>query len=68
MPRKLVWISDPSFRGFGCSECQWVFKSTGALVGKSLDEMKQAYELERDKEFAAHVCQQHPKLKMPKSE
>jgi hypothetical protein len=26
MPRKLIWIKDQKFQGFGCSECQWVFK------------------------------------------
>ena len=56
MPRKLVWIQSQNFEGFGCSECHWVFKSTGALVGKTFDQMKQIYEAERDKEFAAHPC------------
>jgi hypothetical protein len=58
MPRSLVWIERPDFVGFGCSECQWVFHSAGPLVGTSLDQMKQTYEAERDKEFAArHLCQ-----------
>ena len=26
MSRKLVWIEQQHFRGFGCSECAWVFK------------------------------------------
>jgi hypothetical protein len=56
MPRKLVWIQSQNFEGFGCSECPWVFKSTGDLVGKTFDHMKQIYEAERDKEFATHVC------------
>jgi hypothetical protein len=33
-----------------------VFKTAGALVGKTFDQMKQIYEAERDKEFAAHTC------------
>jgi hypothetical protein len=56
MPRSLVWIEGPDFVGFGCSECQWVFHPAGPLVGTSLDQMKQTYEAERDKEFATHTC------------
>lgn len=26
MSRKLVWIEQERFRGFGCSECSWRFK------------------------------------------
>jgi hypothetical protein len=48
-----------NFQGFGCSECNWVFKSPGSVVGDSLDEMKRKYEDQRDKEFAAHVCAEH---------
>ena len=36
-----------------------MFKPASALVGGSLDEMKQKYEARRDKEFAAHVCVKH---------
>jgi hypothetical protein len=56
MPRKLVWVKSQDFEGFGCSECRWAFKSTGALAGTTFDQMKQIYEAERDKEFAAHTC------------
>ncbi len=62
MARKLVWIESQNFVGFGCSECKWVFKTTGPFVGRSLDKMKQAYEAERDKEFAAHACVQYPRI------
>jgi hypothetical protein len=61
MPRKLVWFESQRFQGFGCSECGWVFKPSGEVVGESLDEMKRKYETERDTEFAAHVCAKHPK-------
>ena len=37
MARKLVWIENQNFEGFGCSECQWVFKTTGPFIGKSLE-------------------------------
>jgi len=68
MRRKLVWIARQSFEGFGCSECNWAFKPSGALVGESLDEMKQKYEAQCDKEFAAHVCGEHPRPMSPKTE
>jgi hypothetical protein len=68
MPRNLVWLQNQNFQGFGCSECNWVFKPSGALVGKSLDEMKRKYEAERDTEFAAHVCAKHPRATAPKTE
>ena len=25
MARKLVWIENQKFQGFGCSQCNWVF-------------------------------------------
>jgi hypothetical protein len=57
--RKLVWIELNRFRGFGCSECGWRFKPSGAPEGKSFDEMMRNFELQRDKEFKSHVCAGH---------
>jgi hypothetical protein len=68
MPRKLVWIENQNFQGFGCSECNWMFRPASALVGGSLDEMKQKYEAQRDNEFAAHVCVKHLREARPKTE
>jgi hypothetical protein len=68
MARKLVWIESQNFEDFGCSECQWVFKTTGPFVGRSLDKMKQAYEAERDEQFAAHVCAQHSQSSKPRTQ
>jgi hypothetical protein len=68
MPRKLVWIENQSFQGFGCSECNWVFETFSAFVGESLEEMKQKYAAQRDNEFAAHVCVKHPRATRPKTE
>src|ERR1017187_6583780 len=50
MSRKLVWIEQRRFRGFGCSECAWVFNPSSAPN----------FELQRDKEFTLHVCADHP--------
>jgi len=66
MPRKLIWIEEPRFHGCGCSECAWVFKPSGPPAGNSLDEMKEIFERRRDKEFAIHVCAEHPKAKKAK--
>jgi hypothetical protein len=63
MPRKLVWIEEQSFQGWGCSECVWVFNPSGAPIGKSLDEMMKNYERKRDKDFVIHVCAEHPRAK-----
>lgn len=56
MPRRLERIKSQDFQGFGCSECDWKFKPTGALTAASLDDMKKEYQTHRDKEFAAHIC------------
>jgi hypothetical protein len=61
MRRKLVWVGEERFRGFGCSECGWRFQPSGAPSGESLVEMKRSFESQRDDEFAAHVCAAHPK-------
>ena len=57
--REMSW-HDP-LGSWACSECGWVFRPVGPPVGVSLDEMKQNFESQRDKEFASHVCAQHPK-------
>jgi hypothetical protein len=61
MRRKLIWIDQERFRGFGCSECDWRFKPSRVPVGKSLDEMMRNFELLRDREFTSHVCAHHSK-------
>jgi hypothetical protein len=43
-----------------------VFNPEGPPAGNSLAEMKQRYELQRDKEFATHVCAEHPRAKTAK--
>jgi hypothetical protein len=58
--RKLIWIEKSRFRGFGCSACAWVFKTSGAPTGNSFDEMMRNFELQRDSEFTSHICAEHP--------
>jgi len=59
--RKIVWIEEDRFRGFACSACSWRFESSAVPTGKSFEEMMRNYELQRDKEFASHVCTDHPR-------
>jgi hypothetical protein len=61
MRRKIVWVESQNFRGWACTECAWVFNPLGPLVGESIDEMKMHYEQQREKEFAAHLCADHPR-------
>jgi hypothetical protein len=61
--RTQIWIDEPWFQGFGCSECAWVFNPSGPPVGNSLQEMKEIFERLRDKEFAIHICAEHPRAK-----
>lgn len=67
MNRKLAWIEQQHFRGWGCSECTWVFNLSGVPAGNSLDEMLRNVELQRDREFALHVCADHPRAKNTRS-
>jgi len=64
--RMLIWIEEQRFEGWGCSECAWAFKPSGPPAGHSLAEMMEIYERLRDKEFAAHVCAEHPRAKKAK--
>lgn len=64
MGRQLVWIDRQRFRGFGCSECGWRFKTSGRPAGTSFDEMMRIFELQRDKEFTSHVCADHSKSQL----
>jgi hypothetical protein len=61
MLRRLVWIEEKRFRGFGCSECAWVFNASGSPTGNSFDEMMRNFESQRDAEFSSHVCADHPR-------
>jgi hypothetical protein len=59
--KAMIRIASAQFEGWGCSECAWIFRTSGPPFGDSLEEMKRNYEQRRDKEFASHVCAKHPK-------
>jgi len=62
MHRKLLWLESQNFQGWACSDCAWVFKPKGPLVGETIAEMTMHYEDQRDREFSSHVCAEHPRL------
>jgi hypothetical protein len=35
MPRELERIDQPGFRGWGCSQCAWIFNPTGPPNGET---------------------------------
>jgi hypothetical protein len=61
MGQETVWVEKERFRGWACSECAWEFIPSVWPTGKSIGEMKQKYERQRDDEFNSHVCAEHPK-------
>jgi hypothetical protein len=63
MRRELLWVERKNFQGWACTECAWVFKPSGTLTGRSLDEMKENYEQQRDKQFKSQACAEHPRSK-----
>ena len=66
MGRKLVLSEVGGFSVWGCSECALVFNPSESPVGRTIEEMIQNYEWQRDKDFAAHVCAEHPRAKNTK--
>ena len=67
MGREILRIKTSNFQGWGCSACAWVFNPSDALMGNTIEEMKQNYERQRDKEFASHACAAHPRAKSAKT-
>jgi hypothetical protein len=63
MNRKQVWIEQQRFRGWGCSECAWVFNPSGPPANMPFEEMMRNFESQRDKEFTLHLCADHQRAK-----
>jgi len=59
--RRMVWTKTPQMEAWTCSVCAWAFSPTGPPSGKTLEEMMNNFELQRDKEFASHICTKCPK-------
>jgi hypothetical protein len=54
--RSMIWIKTHTFEGWGCSKCIWVFHPSGFPVGKSLEQMKQNFQIQLADAFASHPC------------
>jgi hypothetical protein len=66
--RKLVWVEERSFVGWGCSECAWVFNLLDDLpIRTSLCEIERIFKLQLSDEFASHACAIHPRIRAAKS-
>jgi hypothetical protein len=59
--RELVAVHRGPFHNYGCSRCGWEFlDSANPPTDASLLAIIHFYEAEREKEFAAHRCDQYP--------
>jgi hypothetical protein len=71
MAREMVSVK--RIEGWGCSDCDWIFTSSGTPLGNTIEEMKLNFVAHREMEFTSHVCtkqsriqaQEHP---LPKNE
>jgi rubredoxin len=59
--RQMIWIKTTRMETWACSACSWTFSPSGPPLGRDLEEMKQNFERQRDKEYASHVCAVHPR-------
>jgi hypothetical protein len=62
--RQMVWTKTPQMEAWTCFACSWAFQPFGPPRGNSMQEMMTNYELQRDKEYASHVCTDSPKLQI----
>ena len=54
---KMIWLRDPSFQGWVCSQCEWNCALPALLVDP---EAKTAYDRLAAGKFRAHQCADHP--------
>ncbi len=55
MGRSIIWMSEPSFRGWGCSDCEWN-EPVPTLLSSA--EAKSAYDRLAQTKFQKHECSQ----------
>jgi len=53
MGRSIIWITEPSFRGWACSECEW-HEPVPTLLASA--EAKSAYDRLAQGKFRQHDC------------
>ena len=61
--RKMIWVQSIHDELWSCSECAWAFAPSSPPRGNTLSEIMENFERQRDKQFASHVCAEHPKPK-----
>ena len=54
MSRVMVWVKRN--HSWGCSDCPWIFASSGPPHGDTIAEMAENFVKRRDREFKSHVC------------
>lgn len=58
MARRLIWIDEKEFCGWGCADCGWMLANAADIpVGKELR-----------MEFADHDCERHPRVARMKTD
>jgi hypothetical protein len=61
--RKLGWVEGRDFAGWGCSECDWVFRTNEWPPGHSLIEVKHNFQMQLFQEFESHSCSYYERAK-----
>jgi hypothetical protein len=57
MPRKLTWNEGFGLAGWGYADSAWLVQAPSAPAGKSSEEtLRMIDELQKNREFASHVC------------
>jgi hypothetical protein len=56
--RVIVWVAEPTFQGWTCSQCDWNYPVPTLL---SAAEAKTAYDRLAVGKFHGHACSDHPK-------
>ena len=56
-PRTIVWVADPTFQGWTCSQCDWNYPVPTLLTSA---EAKTSYDRLALGKFREHACADHP--------
>jgi hypothetical protein len=64
MRREMVWVEEVGFGAWACSACGWEFNPSAVPTGKTIAEIKQNYERQRDSEFRSHLCYGHARRRV----
>jgi hypothetical protein len=62
---EMIRIEKEGFQPWACSAYAWEYNPLGLPHGRTIAEMNQNYERQRDSEFRSHLSSEHPRV--PKS-